>query len=70
MSNDPKVITKMLHESLKRLDRDCIDLYMIHWHDPKIDIRKPLEVLYKAVSKERFVILALANTNIEDLQKA
>lgn len=70
MSNDPKIITKMLHESLKRLDRDCIDLYMVHWPDPKIDIRKPLEVLYKAREQGKVRYIGLANTNAEDLQKA
>ncbi len=70
MSNDPKIISKMLHESLKRLNRDCIDLYMIHWPDAKIDIRKPLEVLYRAQETGKIQHIGLANTNAEDLEKA
>lgn len=70
MSNDPKIISKMLHESLNRLQRDCIDLYMIHWPDPKIDIRKPLEVLFKAQEAGKIRYIGLANTNDEDLTKA
>lgn len=70
MSNDPKVMAKMLHESLKRLDRDCIDLYMIHWPDPKVDIRSPLEILYKAREQGKIRYVGLANTNEEDLHKA
>jgi myo-inositol catabolism protein IolS len=70
MSNDPKIISKMLHESLKRLNRDCIDMYMIHWPDPKVDIRKPLEVLYKAREQGKIRFIGLANTTSEDLEKA
>ncbi len=70
MSNDPKVISKMLHESLKRLNRDCIDMYMIHWPDPKIDIRSPLEVLYKAQEQGKVKFIGLCNTTSEDLKKA
>ncbi|MFY7994161.1 MAG: aldo/keto reductase [Bacteriovoracaceae bacterium] len=70
MSNDPKIISKMLHESLNRLQRDCIDLYMIHWPDPKIDIRKPMEVLYRAQEAGKIRYIGLANTNDEDLTKA
>lgn len=70
MTNDPKVIEKMLHESLKRLKRDRIDMYMIHWPDPRVDIRRPLEVLLKAREQSKIRFLGLANTNAEDLEKA
>ena len=70
MSNDPEVIEKMLHASLKRLKRDCIDLYMIHWPDARVDIRKPLEVLYKAREAGKIRFIGLANTNVEDIAKA
>lgn len=70
MTNDPKVTERMLQESLRRLNTDYIDLYMIHWPDPKVDIREPLSVLQKA--KERGLIkhLGLCNTHLEDLEKA
>lgn len=70
MSNEPKVIEKMLHESLKRLKRERIDMYMIHWPDPRVDIRRPLEVLLKAREQSKIRFLGLANTNSEDLEKA
>jgi len=70
MSNDPKVIERMLHESLKRLKRDQIDMYMIHWPDPRVDIRRPLEVLLKAREQSKIRFIGLANTNAEDLEKS
>ena len=42
MTNDPKVIERMFLESLKRLKREYIDVYMIHWPDKNVDIRRPL----------------------------
>jgi len=70
MGNDPKTIEKMLLESLKRLKREFIDIYMIHWPDKKIDIRRPLEVLRKYQEKSVIAQVGLCNTNLEDLIKA
>lgn len=70
MNNDPAITEKMLHESLKRLDTDYIDLYMIHWPDTKWDIRKPMEVLAKAMEQDKILAIGLCNTNDEDFAKA
>lgn len=70
MSNDPKVIDQMLHDSLKRLQTDYIDLYMIHWPDEKVDIRHSLEVLAKAKEQHKIKHIGLCNTNEEELKKA
>lgn len=70
MSNDPKIVEKMLLESLKRLKRERLDLYMIHWPDKNVDIRRPMEVLVKYQEKSAIHHLGLCNTNLEDLKKA
>lgn len=70
MSNDPKIMERMFFESLKRLNREYIDLYMIHWPDPKVDIRRPMEVLRKLQEKSLINHLGLCNTNLEELKKA
>jgi len=70
MSNDPKVITKQLHQSLKNLQSEYIDIYMIHWPDKRIDIRYPLEVLIKAKEQEKIIDIGLCNTNRQDLESA
>jgi aryl-alcohol dehydrogenase-like predicted oxidoreductase len=70
MTNCPKETEKMLTESLKRLGRDYIDLYMIHWPDPKVDIRRPMEVLAKAKNKQLIKHIGLCNTNLSELAKA
>lgn len=70
MTNDPKVTQKMLEQSLRDLDSDYIDLYMIHWPDEKVDIRRPLEVLAKAQKDQKIKHVGLCNTNMNDLKKA
>ena len=70
MSNDPKIVEKMLLESLKRLRREFIDVYMIHWPDKTVDIRRAMEVLVKYQEKSAINHLGLCNTHQEDLAKA
>ena len=70
MNNDPKVIERMFLESLKRLKREYIDVYMIHWPDKNVDIRRPLEILRRYQEKSVISHIGLCNTNLDDLTKA
>lgn len=70
MTNDPRIIEEMLLESFKRLKREVIDLYMIHWPDARVDIRQPLEVLKRYQDQQRIKHIGLCNTSASDLNKA
>lgn len=70
MSNDPKVTLKMLEQSLRDLDTEYIDLFMIHWPDQKVDIRKPIEVLEKAKLEGKIKHIGLCNTSVVEIEKA
>ena len=70
MSNDPAVIEKMLKESLLRLKREQIDIYMIHWPDERVDIRRPMEILKKYLDKKVIKHIGLCNTHLTDLSAA
>jgi len=70
MTNDPKITLKMLEQSLRDLQTDYIDLYMIHWPDNQVDIRRPLEVLAKARHQGKIKHIGLCNTNLDDLKKS
>lgn len=68
--NDPKIAKNMLESTLKTLDSDYIDLYMIHWPDDFNDIRYSLEILERAREAGQIRYIGLCNTNISDLTKA
>jgi len=70
MTNSPAITEKMLHESLRRLKRDAVDIYMIHWPDNKVDIREPMQVLQKAKEEGLIKHIGLCNSNLDDLAKA
>ena len=70
MTNDPETTQKMLEQSLRDLQSDYIDLYMIHWPDEKIDIRRPMEVLSKAKDEGKILSIGLCNTYPEDFMRA
>lgn len=70
MTNDPKIAEKMLEQSLKDLNTDFIDLYMVHWPDARVDIRRVMEVLSRAKHQGKIKHIGLCNTNVDDLNKA
>lgn len=70
MTNDPQVALEMLHQSLRDLRSDYIDLYMVHWPDAKVDIRHTLEPLVRAQEAGKIRYLGLCNTNSEELALA
>lgn len=70
MTNSAAVTEKMLHQSLKRLQRDQIFLYMIHWPNSQVDIRVPMEVLKKAQDQGKIKHIGLCNSFKSDIDKA
>ena len=69
LTNDPQVIEAMFYSSLKRLGREKIHGYMIHWPDPKVDIRKPYEVLLRLKESRLVDCIGLSNPCPNDLAK-
>jgi aryl-alcohol dehydrogenase-like predicted oxidoreductase len=70
IDNSPKVIQGMLEHSLKNLNTDHIDLYMIHWPDKHVDIRKPMEYLSRVKEEGKIRSIGLCNSFVEDINKA
>jgi myo-inositol catabolism protein IolS len=66
INNSPEVIQKMLNQSLKDLQTEYIDLYFIHWPDPRHDIRGALEVLLREKEKGKIKLIGLSNTHFQD----
>ena len=70
MSNAPKVIETMLHDSLERLGDTYIDYYLVHYPDPKVDIRKTLEPIIKAQEAGKIRNIGLSNTTDSEIKLA
>ena len=70
IDNNPKTVQNMLERSLKDLRTDYIDLYMIHWPDRNIDIRKPMEYLSRAKDDGKIRAIGLCNTSDDEITKA
>ncbi len=70
MNNSPEVTQKMLEQSLRDLQTEYIDLYMVHWPDERVDIRKTVEVLEKAQREQKIKYIGLCNTNESEIKLA
>jgi myo-inositol catabolism protein IolS len=70
MTNDPATTQKMLEQSLRDLDTDYIDLYMVHWPDANTDIRRTVEVIAQAKAEGKVKHIGLCNTYREDIDRA
>ena len=70
IDNSPEITRSMLEASLKRLQTDYVDLFLVHWPDPKVDIRKTMEVLAAAKAEGKIKAVGLCNTNQEDFAAA
>ena len=68
--NHPDICRKMLEQSLRDLQSDYIDLYMVHYPDFKVDIRQTVEVLARAQQEGKIRFIGLCNTTLEELELA
>lgn len=60
----------MLEQSLKDLKTDYIDIYMVHWPDPRTEIEETMEVLSKAKQAGKIHHIGLCNSNEEQIERA
>lgn len=70
IDNSPRTTRAMLEQSLRDLGTENIDLYLVHWPDPEVDIRATMEVLARAQEDGKITYIGLSNTSLDDLAKA
>lgn len=70
LDNRPSTLYRMFDESRKRLQRDTLHGYLIHWPDPRQPIEPALEVLATLKSKNLIRFGGLCNADSVDLAKA
>ena len=66
---DPQSLRKEIDGSLSRLGVDVIDLYQIHWPDPKTPIEDAVNELIKIKAQGKFKYLGVSNFNRELMEK-
>ncbi len=70
IDNSSVTTQRMLEDSLTRLQTEMLDLYLVHWPDPEVDIRKTMETLVRAQERGLIRHIGLSNTHADDLDKA
>jgi len=65
-----KDLLKSLENSLKRLQTDFIDLYLIHWPNPDIPLEETLNAMAKAVDDGMIRYVGVSNFDRELLEEA
>lgn len=56
--------------SLRRLKRDAIDLYQMHWPDPEADIEEGWEALARIKEEGKVRYIGVSNFSVEQMKRA
>jgi len=65
-----KSMLRAAKKSLKRLDLDYFDLYLIHWPSPLISIKKQMSVLETLINEGKTRYIGVSNFSLDQFQKA
>lgn len=66
----PEHLRKVLEESLKRLNVDCIDLYQFHTPDPKVPFLESIGVFKEFQQDGKIRHIGLSNVDLPHLKEA
>lgn len=64
-----KNILREIDESLQRLQTDHIDLYQMHWPDPKTPIEETAEVISELKKAGKIRYVGLSNFSVQDIER-
>ncbi len=65
-----RTMKKAAEKSLKRLDLDYFDLYLIHWPNPLVSIKKQMRVLETLVNEGKTRYIGVSNFSLEQFKRA
>jgi aryl-alcohol dehydrogenase-like predicted oxidoreductase len=66
----PSVVSHDLHASLKALDTDFIDLYLLHYDDPTVPVEPMMEQLNRHVDEGKICAIGASNWSHERIAAA
>lgn len=69
-NNDPKFLTKSIHESLERLQTDYIDIFYIHFPDEKTPKAEAVDALARAKKAGKIRAIGISNFNLDQIKEA
>jgi len=69
-SSEPAYLKRACEESLKRLKREAVDLYQIHWPDGKTPIYESVAALQELQDEGKIRYFGLSNFPLKDLETA
>ncbi len=70
INGSPTYVRRALHDSLKRLDVDTIDLWYLHYADPEIPIEETVGTMAEAVQQGKVRYLGLSNVEAGQVRRA
>lgn len=62
-------IRKEIEDSLKRLKTDYVDIYQLHWPDPKVSIQEPAETFAALLKEGKIRAIGVSNFNVEQMKE-
>lgn len=65
-----KTMKKAAEKSLKRLDVEYFDMYLIHWPNPLISLKKQIEVLEHLVKEGKTRYIGVSNFSVDKFKRA
>jgi diketogulonate reductase-like aldo/keto reductase len=63
-------VIKAAEKSLKRLQTDYIDLYLIHFPNPQIPLKETLQAMRKLVERHLVRFIGVSNFDVSEMEKA
>ncbi len=63
-------VLRAAESSLKRLATDTIDLYQIHWPDPRVPVKETMRAMETLVDRKMVKFIGVSNFSVKQLQDA
>jgi len=62
-------IMREIEDSLRRLRTDHIDIYQVHWPDPRVDIEETAEAMQALFQQGKIRAIGVSNFSVEQMQQ-
>ena len=63
-------VLKSAEGSLRRLDTDFIDLYLVHWPNPNVPLSETMRAMERLVNEGKVRYVGVSNFGMSELRKA